>query len=165
MTTFSAEPEIFFSVSTFFPEPENSGPSVYCIRSVFSVLRRFRSHYFAPKFSVQNRFKILIKWFEIVQILPQWTVFFRKARMSWSTNGSIQQFITKISSKFFSYSWLLSLRSLGGAAWLFFILPPYTVAPRFKPMSSSRVAPDWDLWRTLYRLSYSTAAIIATWLK
>ena len=101
---------IFFSVSTFFPEPKNSGPSVYCIRSVFSVLRRFRSHYFAPKFSVQNRFKILIKWFEIVQILPQWTVFFRKAWMSWSTNGSIQQFITKISSKFFSFTWLLSLR-------------------------------------------------------
>ena len=29
-------------------------------------------------------------------------------------------------------------------------------------MSVSRVAPDWDLWRTLYRLSYSAAAMTNT---
>ena len=37
-------------------------------------------------------------------------------------------------------------------------LTPYTAAPGFKPTSDSRVAPDWDFWRTLYRLSYSAAA-------
>ena len=37
-------------------------------------------------------------------------------------------------------------------------LTPYTAAPGFKPTSDSRAAPDWDLRRTLYRLSYSAAA-------
>ena len=37
-------------------------------------------------------------------------------------------------------------------------LTPYTAAPGFKPTSDSRVAPDWDFWRTLHRLSYSAAA-------
>ena len=46
-----------------------------------------------------------------------------------------------------------------------FLRPPYIVAwferwvdmslSWFKPTSVSRVVPDWDLWRTLYRLSYS----------
>ena len=37
-------------------------------------------------------------------------------------------------------------------------LTPYTAAPGFKPTSDSRVAPYWDFWRTLHRLSYSAAA-------
>ena len=35
----------------------------------------------------------------------------------------------------------------------------YTAALGFEPTSVSRVAPDWVLWRMLYRLSYSTAAM------
>ena len=37
-------------------------------------------------------------------------------------------------------------------------LTPYTVAPGFKATSDSGVAPDWDLRRTLYRLSNRSAA-------
>ena len=38
-----------------------------------------------------------------------------------------------------------------------FFIPPY-IKESFKPTSVSRVASVWDLWRTLYRLSYSSAA-------
>ena len=39
-----------------------------------------------------------------------------------------------------------------------FFRPPHTEAPGFEPTPVSRVAPGWDLFWTLYRLSYSAAA-------
>ena len=40
-----------------------------------------------------------------------------------------------------------------------FFLPAYTAAPGFEPTSVIRVAPDWEFWWRLYRLSYSAVAM------
>ena len=80
-------------------------------------------------------------------------------RESYDLYNSIKLLMTKRKSWTYLLHWIGSLQNLYPSAfarWLDYFPTSYATAC-FEP-KSVRVTSDWDLWRTLYWLSYSAAA-------